>query len=195
MQGELFQIGGGVTRETLRASGPPAGWMDQFRVTLRVDHLLIAGIFALVLYVLVFSFGVEKGKRYAVREREAEKARQEVSQPPEPAVASPALVTPPTPVQPETSAELAPEKPTVLNGQYTIQLITFTNRKQADQEVERLKSAGFQAFIIPSGRFFQVCAESFQTVSEAKEKLTHLRTQGMAQPDAYVRPFKGITSF
>jgi cell division septation protein DedD len=156
---------------------------------------MIGSILALVLYVLVFSFGVENGKRYAIQEIRAERAKQqrmakELSQPTE-AHVPPAKTDPPPGA---TSAEENLAVPTrSLSGRFTIQLITFTNRKRAEEEVERLKKMGYQGFIIPSGKFFQVCTDAFQDMSEARQKLMRLKAEGFAPSDAYIRPLNGLT--
>ena len=207
MQAELFEMSGPVV-DAARIAKPSSGWMDQFRVTLRVDHLLIGGILALVLYVLVFSFGVEKGKRYAMAELRAEKMKQEqiskelIELKPVPLPSLTPIETPgskskaavPTPqaVPPsETPASTAsPVAP--LKGQYTIQLITFKSRKRAEQEMERLKKLGYRSFIIPQGKFFQVCTDAFKNLGEAREKLIRLKSEGHASSDAYIRPLSGL---
>lgn len=192
MQAELFEMSGPVV-EAARITRPSSSWMDQFKVTLRVDHLLIGGILALVLYVLVFSFGVEKGKRYAMAELKAEKVKQEQISKELIELKSPTLVethaskpAPPSPT-PALTASPAP-----LTEQYTIQLITFKSRKRAEQEVERLKKLGYRSFIIPQGKFFQVCTDAFQNMGEAREKLMKLRSEGHASSDAYIRPLSGF---
>jgi hypothetical protein len=202
MQGELFKMGGAATQEIPNITKP--SWLDSFRVTLRIDHLMIAGILALVLYVLIFSFGVEKGKRYATAKIRAEQARQEaqrellaapenspsISQTTGSAGSTPPAVLPVTAVTIEPPKAVAGEA--ALNGQYTIQVITFTNEQRAEQEVGRLKKSGYRAFIIPRGKYFQVCADAFQTVSEAKQKMSQLKQQGFAPSDAYIRPLNGL---
>ena len=206
MQGELFQVSGtGVQVPTLTA--PPKGWMDRFRVTLRLDHLSIVGILALVLYVLVFSFGVEKGKRFALDELRAEKAReQEVGQvTTQPEVGQPITTPLPTENKPlSTQSEQSTATGTLVakltespassglpTGKYTIQLITFKTRVRAEREVEKLHQRGFHGFIIPAGKFFQVCADAFETQAEARLRLTHLKAEGLASTDAFIRPNKG----
>lgn len=200
MQAELFEVTGPAVKvaETRRT---PASWLDQFSVTLRLDHLLIAGILALVLYVLTFSFGVEKGKRYAFQEREAGEARQtevasqltreKTSAEVEAPTHAPAVET----TAPEPAALPLAETAPFLNpltGEYTIQLITFNNRVRAQKEVARLKKLGYHGFVLPRGRFFQVCADAFVSVRDAQQKLAKLRAEGFAPPDAYVRPLNGF---
>lgn len=72
-------------------------------------------------------------------------------------------------------------------GKYTVQLVTYDNKELAEKELNRLKSQGYQGFIIPSGRFFQVCANYFDSKSTARPKLDQLKQTGR-YPDAYIRP-------
>lgn len=183
MQGELFKMSG-TAAEAPQASKNQSHETDRFRVTLRLDQLSIVGISALVLYVLIFSFGVEKGKRIALRELEAEKAKREAvsKEPSRPETPAPAV---PAPV---VSIAAPPEAA----GKYTIQVITFMSRPRAEEEVKKLKGKGYSGFIIPAGeRFFQVCVERFESMNEAREKLLRLKTEGFAPSDAFIRPLKG----
>ncbi len=199
MQGELFKDSSRPGIEYPKPS-PAESWLNRFRITLRIDHLSVIAISALILYVLIFSFGVEKGKRMAFREQEAEQVRQkkiaedlqEVQT--ETSIAEPALVSGQETSEPaeETMPVPAPTESglSVLTGKYTIQTITFTSRPKAEEEIKKLKAKGYRAFMIPSGKFFPVCVEAFETMSEAKEKLRELQSEGLAPDDAYVRPLK-----
>lgn len=200
MQGELF--GASASSVPGNLSGAQSSWMDRFRVTLRLDHMAIVGILALVLYVLIFSFGVEKGKRFAIEELKAVQAKQEQInqelnlQKQEPQVVTPvvSLATAATTVpevarEPQSNPLPAPSQAPLV-GKYTIQLITFTSHTKAEKEVERLKEKGYQSFIISAGKFHQVCVNAFETATEAKQKLGELKSDGIASPDAYIRPFK-----
>lgn len=214
MQAELFNLGtsGRVTETSQRLVEPAAlTWLDRLKVTLRLEHMSIAAILALVLYVLVFSFGVEKGKRMALRELEAQKSRQEhAAQALAPTAeldtdikipqishifinkvgrtsSEPVPITvPPVPVE-------APEAvtPSTL-GKYTIQAITFTDKARAEEEMKKIAAKGYQAFIIPGKKFFQVCIDRFETVSLAKVKLGALKADGFVPDDAYIRPVPGV---
>lgn len=209
MQGELFELSGAATQAAV--TNAQEGWLHRFKVTLRLDHLFMIGISALVLYVLVFSFGVEKGKQFALRELRAERARREqiirALVPPKsdeepvtkavfvPSPASKKSVSPgetqKKKSQPATSEiEKQLSSPSTL-GKYTIQLITFTSKPRALEEIKRLKGLGYQAYLIPSKKFFQVCVDAFQNMKEAEERLSALREKGFASSDAYIRPLKG----
>ena len=204
MQGELFNFktSGPVVDASKLAQTQP-NWLDRFRVTLRLEHISMIGITALVLYVVLFSFGVEKGKRMALHEIEAGKNRERQ-------MAEELAQT--RSVQPEianqTQGNLSSEKigpATVVKevpkpssaailGKFTIQIITFKSKARAEEEVKGYQDKGLQSFIIPVGKFFQVCVDSFETVSDAKQKLGELKEQGFAPQDAYIRPLKGQVS-
>ncbi len=72
-------------------------------------------------------------------------------------------------------------------GDFTVQLVTYDNKSLADKEITRLKSKGYEGFIIPSGRFYQVCTNYFDNKSKARSQLEELKQTGR-YPDAYVRP-------
>lgn len=191
MQGELFQISGAAV-EPSKVSVNQLSWVDHFRVTLRLDHLSILSISALVLYVLVFSFGVEKGKRMGIRELEAEKAKKEILS----RELSQAGAFVQLPQEKASTAEVPKEvlpevQPAKGAGRYTIQVITFLSQSQAEEKVKKLKEKGHRSFIIPGGRYFQVCVDMFETMTEARQKLLRLKAEGFAPSDAYIRPLKG----
>ena len=197
MQGELFEVGGPVVDASKISSKPTGGWKDAFRVTLRLDHLSVVAICALVMYVLVFSFGVEKGKRFAFEELRAEKAKKEMAEK-ELARALIGQETPlPAPGLGMSALAQVSEKPQKedgtleATGRYTIQVITFKSQALAEEKVRQFKEKGYQSFIIPSGKYFQVCIESFESTRKAQEKLVELRAEGFARPDAFIRPLKG----
>lgn len=52
-------------------------FLDRYRMSIRLDQALFLLIGLLVIYVLVFSFGVETGKRYAMEELKAERLKRE----------------------------------------------------------------------------------------------------------------------
>lgn len=75
---------------------------------------------------------------------------------------------------------------------FTIQLITYNRKDQAQRELERLRQKGYRSFIIPSGKFYQVCIETFPDKAQAFQKLISLRVEGYDRiyRGAYVRPVR-----
>ena len=91
------------------------------------------------------------------------------------------------PVLPTTTANFFESQRGIPPGKYTIQTITFTSRPIAEKEIKRLTDKGFEAFLIPSGKFLQVCVAGFENRIKASETLIKLRSLGLAPRDAYVR--------
>ena len=102
------------------------------------------------------------------------------------------------------AAEVAPQKPVSApsqvktsnsppsadvkkQGVYTVQLVTYDSEDLAVKEIGRLKSKGHESFIIPSGRYFQVCANYFENHAKARSFLKQFRENGR-YPDAFIRP-------
>ena len=73
MQGDLF----GMPTVAATQTGQKNDFLERTRVTLRLDQALAGAIGLLVIYVLIFSFGVEKGKRLGMAELQAERTKNE----------------------------------------------------------------------------------------------------------------------
>lgn len=76
---------------------------------------------------------------------------------------------------------------------FTIQVITYVSERLAKEEVERLAQKGHKAFVVPSGKYFQVCLDLFEDKKGAIKKLNGLRkieSYKSAYPGAYVKFLK-----
>ena len=207
VQGELFreEPAGGLTGQK------PRSFLTQYEISITLDKILIGCIGLGIVFVLSYSFGVEKGKRamekrleaYLPDEKQPVSSLQTTEQATnsregvvlmvnqaEPAVAEP-VSEPPVKAVPQESN---PVQKTVLplvdqtkTGAYTIQLVTYGSEVQALREIERLKTQGFSGFVIPSGRYFQVCVNYFDNKDLAKGAFKRLRENGR-YPGAFVRP-------
>src|SRR3989338_1717667 len=85
--------------------------------------------------------------------------------------------------QEQTEVKEIPKK----TGHFTVQLVTYYDQKLAERETNRLKEKGYESFVIPSGKYFQVCTSYFDDRSEAKSFLREF-PDSSRYPDAYVRP-------
>ena len=72
-------------------------------------------------------------------------------------------------------------------GSYTIQLVTYGDEKQAVHEIDLLKAKGHAGFVIPSGSYYQVCANYFEDKAKAKSFLKQF-SEISRYPGAYIRP-------
>ncbi len=207
MQADLF--GPTSVSQVNPNSAPKIDFLGRTRITLRLDQGLILLIALLMVYVLIFSFGVEKGKRFAMAELTAERVKHEqmIRELRDKIFVSPATEGTETvsatedsaqgtiskavpfsaPETSITSAALTPasERP---SGKFTIQILTATSQVAAERAMKNFSINGHQPFVIPSGKFQQICLDAFEARSKAIRVLNTLKAQGLVPRDAYVRP-------
>ena len=230
VQGELFQdessISGLSGLERSRKS-----FLSRHQLTLTLDKLLLVSIALVIIFALIYSFGVEHGKRTV--EKSIESLLPEHTDtvslnvgPANPSQApangetvimvnqNPAPVSESIPVNPNTPNSLQTLSPSpgvsqaqsqikpevdltppsafpvvdlTKKGNYTIQLITYADEKQAVREIDLLKAKGHTGFVIPSGHYYQVCANYFEDKAKAKSFLKQF-SELSRYPGAYIRP-------
>ncbi len=188
-------------------------FLNKYKITLKLDQAIVAVISLLIIYVFVFSFGVESGKRYAMAEIRAERSKRErmAQELGEKIFASNAAVQTDT-VSPgknipaaiattttaaqssaietptvSTEAQVTPKTPAQTSGKFMIQTITFTSKTAAEQMVKKLATAGYQGMVLPRGKFLQVCVTGYETRENANRALVQLKAKGLAPKDAYIR--------
>lgn len=141
------------------------------------EKSIVIIISLVVIGIISFSLGVEKGKRIAAKLQPA--ALQ--------TAVSPVAVSNPT---------LKEEQPPVLIRQelkeaigsytinYTIQVASYRTKTHAEKEAGALKKKGFSPFVLSKGEFSVVCVGNFPKQGSAKSLLTELKKQ---YRDCYVR--------
>jgi len=79
-------------------------------------------------------------------------------------------------------------------GKYTLQLVTYADQAQAAEEVERLNKKGYHAFIIPSGRYNQICINGFEKAADCRGFQSELKQKGELgrYPGSYVREIPSL---
>ena len=209
VQGELFREENPLYNTPTRQKS----FLGRYQVALSLDKLLIVFIANIAIFALTYSFGVEHGKRamenhfqnlFPAQSQTQNLVSEEIL-PKEPEdqlpdtvlvvenhVKAPAIQTfLQEPTGPETvesvSKQLDAQKGQKTGGNFTIQLVTYDDEGLAKEEIRRLKTKGFGGFVIPSGRFYQVCVNYFETKTKAKVFLSEFRQNGR-YPDAYIRP-------
>jgi hypothetical protein len=145
----------------------------KFVLNLLYENLVLLFIIFIMLLVIFFSLGVEKGKRI-VRESkkdvagiidvepQVEKGRIEVSTPEWKDASGFENIGEEQLVK--KNAAKVPVKP------YTIQIIAFKKEKngKVEKEVQRLKDEGYEAFVIPSQEWLQVCVGRYISKEESQ---------------------------
>lgn len=183
MQGDLFQSPLSVSAPKTGAWDPKKGdSLSSFKLTLRLDHLIVIQIVGLILFAVVYSFGVEKGKTLAV---------VKVVVPP---TAAPSPQLAPTDENPEGTPPLSSIAPMKKDadgppaGAFTIQMITYKQGSAAKRLMNELSQKGHRPFVIPSGSYIQVCLDGYESREQAVKALRGLKISGVVPKDAFVRP-------
>ena len=131
-----------------------------------LENAVFAVIIAIMCIIVAFALGVERGKRLvSLEEREVNAAFEEV-------VTAPQIELSPIEVGKPKAKEptLAPKAASVPR-RYTIQLISYKQKSIAEAEKNKLLNRNVNAYIIPSGNWYQVCAGGYDTTEKAKAAL------------------------
>jgi len=148
----------------------------RFFVTVSLENLVLFCIIVIMVLVLSFSLGVEKGKRFDIaKETVIEKE------------AAPALKAELSSIEKELPASPSGGPAPKAAAKYTIQVATFRKESAVDEEIKRLKKNGFSAFTVPSKDMLQVRVGKYATLEEAKSDLRKLRER---YKDCFVRDIK-----
>ncbi len=179
------------------------------KYTFRFDQLLGTGIGFIVFFVMVFAWGAEHGKAVSHREMVREgvtvaKTPEALSVPVEaPAVISeviaqqgPATVNAPSDelalnaanqMVPDASVDVVTTETVKTGSKYTIAHMTYVKKDQAKKEIERIKSKGYESFLVSSGKYYQLCVSGFESRQSANDGMKSLRTKGIVSSDSYIR--------
>ena len=195
-QPEFEFVKGGIGKKAAVAKPRPQG-EPSLVFTWRVpyDRLILSGIGMLLVIVLFFSLGVERGKIVAGQRPVPGPAPVVVppkamppSKQPVRVVQSPPRTIPPPKEQPapvmtsrppvvKAEAKTDPKPAPVDMKYYTIQAVTILSKEQAEREVAKLKTKGFEPFVMKSGKYIVVCVGKNSSEQNAKgsERFKKLR--------------------
>ena len=191
-----------------------ASFLSNQHYTISLDKILLLLIAFVVLFVLTYSFGYEKGRRAMEKKIESLTAQIEsvtslandVGQQVEkitgvPAVAPVNLEQPLAAMSNTHSTAVVSDQQTtptasvtetqVPEGKYTIQVVTLLGKEQAERESGRLVKKGLRSFYFARGKFFEVCVGAFDSVANAKTMLGELKSERF-YADAFIRPMPQV---
>ncbi len=195
-QKDLFEFSPRATALPVAESAAPKttfSFLEQARISLRLDQALAAAMAIMVTMAIVYGLGVESGRRMVRRDLSPPKTMEapaslqaEIKADPAPASeGKPVLetvVVSPIPASRAGTGES--EKP---KGPYTIQLATYKDETIARKKMQALNGQGLNAFLVPSGSFYQICINGFEKRQQASQSLIRLKSKGVIPKDAYVR--------
>ncbi|MBN1493959.1 MAG: SPOR domain-containing protein [Candidatus Omnitrophica bacterium] len=196
---------------------------NKLTLTLNVDKILLFVLTCAIIFAVVFSYGIETGKKIKIDDEgefgaDAEKgvakkpsilslfsrAEQAVKEKKTPAVAedTTTVVVPitaseiPDPVTVEQAAQQTEVKQEVVlpiekkaelpQEVWTVQIITYVNTTFAKEELRKTEEKGYEGFILPSGKYYQICVGMFATKAEAANLLDKFKKE-KDYSDAYIR--------
>jgi cell division septation protein DedD len=159
-------------------------------ISIPLDTLLLSGVVLVLLLVLFFSLGIEKGKKNALlafennrettlktksMDTQAALARRVPTQPVPvqvtPVEAVTAQATPLIAVPVESAANQAISRA----GKYSIQIASFQREAAASDEAKRLERKGFLITIQKKGKFSVVCIGAYDDYGQAQKQLDALK--------------------
>ena len=152
----------------------------KFTLNLSYENIVLLVIVLIMLLVIFFSLGVEKGKRINTVETGREIEEELVFEIPE--VKEMEIIIEEAKVIEEKVIEVV-QKP----RPYTIQVIAFKNEKKANKEIALLKNKGYETFIISSNEWLQVCVGQYANREELYKDFDALKNN---YPTCYVRKIR-----
>ena len=168
-------------------------------IRIPIEYIVISVIAILVLMIISYAVGVEKGKRVSEakavktlkavpvaveREQAANITRSDITDLPK--TEEKPKKEAPLPEKVEKPAEKKVEKEIAVpaGSAYIIQLASFKNERFAKEEINKLKKKGFEAHSARKGKWYQVYAAGYRTVHEAKKARKELYAD---YKDCYIR--------
>ena len=140
-----------------------------------IEYVVVAGIVMLVLVIIAYAIGVERGKRVQLgkgQDRAVTKTQVVVNKD----------VTVKPSVRPVVKS---PAKVSVSN--YMVQLASFRDLKMAKQEAEKLRKKGYSVSYKKSGTWYQIYAEGYRSMDDAEKAKKELAKY---YKDCYIRKVK-----
>lgn len=192
-QGELFtEFRASSTRKPGYLFKPDITLGKKIMFNLSYENLILFFIVFIMLLVVFFALGVEKGKRIGLQNNKAAIARRvHKASEKETLAAKKGNETIATEIDEsvkfkivENSKTIEKEEVIVSAQLYTIQVIAFKKEKKAKKEMQRLEKEGHKVFAIPSEEWIQVCVGRYTNKEEYKKDLTVLKKR---YPTCYVR--------
>ncbi|NQT07091.1 MAG: SPOR domain-containing protein [Candidatus Omnitrophica bacterium] len=134
------------------------------------EQIIFTSIAVIMLMVLLFSLGVERGKRLdavVLQQQDTFPQAVEIVAAKEPAVEEAVEVV--------EKKEVLPKAPNGVPALYTVQVIAYRSKKLAQKELVRLSKKGFTPFIIVGGGYYQICIGEYKDKETAKKDFGELK--------------------
>ncbi len=147
-----------------------------FNVT--YDQMIFITIAVIMLMVLVFSLGVERGKGLVSSTQTKKEEKTMIAKEERPSE------TKNLPIELPKTFEVEAEKRATDSASFTIQIVAYRSKKLAQQELIRLSKKGYDPFIIVGGGYYQICVGKYRKKGEARKDLAGLKK---TYKDSFIR--------
>lgn len=150
-------------------------------IVVPLDTFLLLGIVVVLLFILSFSLGVERGRKIAERYlAEKNKGSLEFVDENQNQQEEPVAVV-------KDNTEQVVEKEEKKESEYIIQLVTYLKEKIAIEEVEKLKKEGYPVYVSKKGEYTVILLGGFKNQEEAQKNMQILRKK---YKDCFIRRLK-----
>ena len=175
---------------------------SDFALILNLEKLIFVAIGVIMLMVVIYALGVERGRALSNRvslvtvkalpvvQRTVVRTPQKIVAPVTPDTKN-ITAAPQKSVQTEPAAKVnavnTPVASIVKSASampYTIAVATFSRKEWALKETDKIKNLGYEAFVTQSGPYYMVCLGSYPNKDSAKAVLTKIRS---TYKDAYLK--------
>lgn len=167
VQLELFSKGGESGSQMGSASSP------FFKKLWKFEKIILLVLCVLITAVVSFSFGFEKGKRFASNNSNLRLDTAKLTEKND-AINLAIVNKQIAPSVVGKNVEPILVKQAVNQGLFTIQLASYKSRLSAQKEAEALKKKGFTALIFPKGGYTVLCVGRYNTKESAQAYLAEL---------------------
>jgi len=146
--------------------------------TLSYEHIVITAIAFILVAVISFSLGVEKGKRSDNRQvKEPVSRKSSVGNEPKELAKEEIVV--------EVVSEEEPiQEPVEVKPVYTVQVASYSRKEDADKEAQKVEAKGYKSLVLLKGSYYIVCAGEFENKDKAKRLEKKLKS---TYKDCYTR--------
>lgn len=151
-------------------------------IRIPLERLVFICIAIMMALVVVFAAGVERGRARKAKTQETLVPDAALVEPVLPIVVQKQLKMPVVVKPPQDPAPSI--RPSAEEARFTIQAVTFRKKDDAEASVGELSGDGFEAFIVPSGGYFQVRVGRYPDKGSAQKDLKRIRKQFS---DCYIR--------
>lgn len=164
-QAEFFSDLAGMTKKAKKVKFR----LEKVAVSLSYEYLMILAIGLIMLLIVCFSLGVERGKHLAqFKTEDIKQIKQEQVQ------KAPAQKAP-EPEEQRIKIKVASSKETFNKTFPYIQVASFRTQKHAKKEMELLSDRGYRPFALTWGKYKVVCVGGYKNEDEASKDLRQLK--------------------